>query len=153
LKVQNIDNDKFEAPSAVMQTAVTPTNASSPIEFSWDAEPSANNPAPGYICILHLSELQLLPPGAARQLSVTVNGILWVKGFTPQYLYSNALYSTDANYGFHQYNVSINATANSTLPPLLSGLEIFSVVPTAGVSTAVQDGNKVDYFQLENALS
>ncbi|CAM0954479.1 unnamed protein product [Alopecurus aequalis] len=139
-KVQNIDNDFFEAPSAVMQTAITPINATSPIEFSWDAEPSANDPAPGYICILHLSELQLLPPGAARQFVVTMNGLFWYgRGFSPQYLYSDTLYNTGPNYGFHEYNVSINATANSTLPPILNGLEIFSVVPTTGVPTAAQD--------------
>lgn len=140
LKVQNIDNDNFEAPTAVMQTAITPINASSPIEFFWDAEPSANDPAPGYICILHLSELQLLPTGAARQFFVTINGLLWYpRGFSPQYLYSNAVFNSNANYGFHQYNVSLNATPNSTLPPILNGLEIFSVVPTTGVPTAAQD--------------
>ncbi|KAM0843311.1 hypothetical protein ACQ4PT_057790 [Festuca glaucescens] len=140
LKVQNIDNDNFEAPSAVMQTAITPINASKPIEFFWDAEPSANDPAPGYICILHLSELQLLPPGASRQYFVTINGLLWyARGFSPQYLNSNAVFNSNANYGFHQYNVSLNATPNSTLPPILNGLEIFSVVPTAGVPTAAQD--------------
>uniref|UniRef100_A0ACD5TER0 Uncharacterized protein n=1 Tax=Avena sativa TaxID=4498 RepID=A0ACD5TER0_AVESA len=140
LKVQNIDDDKFEAPSAVMQTAVTPINASKPIEFSWDAEPTAKDPAPGYICILHLSELQLLPPGAARQFFLTINGLLWyARGFSPQYLFANAVFNSNANYGFHQYNVSLNATPNSTLPPILNALEIFSVLPTTAVSTAAQD--------------
>ncbi|KAI5019609.1 hypothetical protein ZWY2020_044497 [Hordeum vulgare] len=141
-KVQNIDDDSFDAPSAVMQTAITPVNSSKPIEFSWDAEPSANDPDPGYICILHFSELQPLPVNAVRQFYVTLNGQLWLgKGFTPQYLYTNAVFNNipNPNDGSHQYNVSLNATANSTLPPILNALEIFSVLPTTGITTATQD--------------
>jgi hypothetical protein len=48
-KVQNMNADSFEAPSAVMQTAITPINATSPIEFSWDAQPNVNDPSPGYV--------------------------------------------------------------------------------------------------------
>ncbi|XP_047044151.1 putative leucine-rich repeat receptor-like protein kinase At2g19210 [Lolium rigidum] len=140
LKVQHYDNDNFDVPSVVMQTAVTPMNASKPIEYSWDAEPSPKNPAPGYTCILHFSELQLLPPGAARQFYININGILALdNGFTPDYLYSDPVHSTRAFHGFQQYTVSLNATPNSTLPPVLNAIEIFSVLPTTGVPTAAQD--------------
>ncbi|KAK1699299.1 hypothetical protein QYE76_015996 [Lolium multiflorum] len=140
LKVQHYDNDNFDVPSAVMQTAVTPINASKPIEYSWDAEPSAKNPAPGYMCILHFSELQVLPAGTARQFYININGILALdNGFTPDYLYSDPVHSTRAFDGFHQYTVSLNATPNSTLPPVLNAIEIFSVLPTTGVPTAAQD--------------
>uniref|UniRef100_A0ACD5TEU1 Uncharacterized protein n=1 Tax=Avena sativa TaxID=4498 RepID=A0ACD5TEU1_AVESA len=154
-KVQNIDDDgKFEAPSAVMQTAVTPTNVSKPIEFSWDTRPSAKDSSPGYICILHLSELQLLPPGTERQFYVTVNGLMLSldKGFTPQYLYSNTVFNPDAIDGFHHYNVLLNATANSTLPPLLNAVEVFSVVPTAGVPTAAQDVSAITAIRAKYQL-
>uniref|UniRef100_A0ACD5U193 Uncharacterized protein n=1 Tax=Avena sativa TaxID=4498 RepID=A0ACD5U193_AVESA len=140
-KVQNMeDADSFEAPSAVMQTAITPVKARSPIEFSWDAQPNVNDPSPGYICILHLSELQLLPSSALRQFYITLNGELWdPRGFTPQYLYKNSAYNTDPQHAFSQYNVSLNATANSTLPPILNALEVFSVLPTSGITTAASD--------------
>jgi hypothetical protein len=58
-KVQHMDADDFEAPSAVMQTAVTPVNATSPIEFSWDAQPNVNDPSPGYT-LPHTSSLRHL---------------------------------------------------------------------------------------------
>ncbi|XP_047044152.1 probable LRR receptor-like protein kinase At1g51890 [Lolium rigidum] len=139
-KVQNMNADSFEAPSAVMQTAITPINATSPIEFSWDAQPNVNDPSPGYICVLHLSELQILSGNAVRQFYITVNGEFWdPRGFTPQYLYTNAAYNTDPNHQFHQYNVSLNATANSTLPPILNALEVFSVLSTIGITTAPTD--------------
>ncbi|VAH09497.1 unnamed protein product [Triticum turgidum subsp. durum] len=50
------------------------------------------------------------------------------------------------NNGHHQYNVSLNATANSTLPPILNALEIFSVLPTTGITTATQDGKQAVMF-------
>jgi hypothetical protein len=144
LKVQHFDNDNFDVPSAVLQTAVMPINASTPIEYSWVAEPSASkDPDPGYICILHFSELQRLRPSAARQFYININGILALdKVFTPEYLYSKTVSSTKALYGFHQYIVSLNATDNSTLPPLLNAVEVFSIVPTASMPTAAQDGKK-----------
>uniref|UniRef100_A0ACD5U0C3 Uncharacterized protein n=1 Tax=Avena sativa TaxID=4498 RepID=A0ACD5U0C3_AVESA len=142
-KVQNIHDDKFEAPSAVMQTAVMPISPTGPIELSWDAQPSAKDPAPGYICVLHISELQDLSRRSTRQFDVTINGLISLggKGFTPEYLRSNALFNANANayYGFHHYNVSLNATANSNFRPILNAVEVFSVVPTAGVPTATQD--------------
>ncbi|KAI4962781.1 hypothetical protein ZWY2020_025776 [Hordeum vulgare] len=85
---------------------------------------------------------QPLPVNAVRQFYVTLNGQLWLgKGFTPQYLYTNAVFNNipNPNDGSHQYNVSLNATANSTLPPILNALEIFSVLPTTGITTATQD--------------
>jgi hypothetical protein len=34
----------------------------------------------------------------------------------------------------------LKATANSTLPPIVNAVEIFSVISTANVATDVQDG-------------
>ncbi|KAL5203400.1 hypothetical protein ABZP36_014352 [Zizania latifolia] len=139
-RVQNLDNDQFEAPTAVMQTAVTPRNASENIEFSWDAEPLPNDPTPAYVAILHFSELQLLPANASRQLYINLNGKLWYpKVFTPDYLYSDAIFSVDPHRGYSEYNMSINATANSTLPPAINAVEVFSVISTATVGTDSQD--------------
>ncbi|XP_037474430.1 putative leucine-rich repeat receptor-like serine/threonine-protein kinase At2g19230 [Triticum dicoccoides] len=139
-RVHNMEGSSFDVPSAVMQTAVTPINSSSPIQFTWDAEPSANVPDPGYICILHFSELQPLPVNALRQFYVTLNGQLWLgKGLTPQYLYTNAVFNGIPSHGSHQYNVSLNATTNSTVPPILNAIEIFSVLPTTGITTATHD--------------
>ncbi|RLN29043.1 putative leucine-rich repeat receptor-like protein kinase [Panicum miliaceum] len=139
-RVQNLDKDLFEAPSKVMQTAVTPRNASSNIEFSWDAEPHPKDPAPGYIGILHFSEVELLPSNAARQFYINLNGKPWYpKPFTPEYLYTDATYNSNPYRGIARYNISINATANSTLPPIINAVEVFSVIPTTNVGTDSQD--------------
>ncbi|XBJ26819.1 hypothetical protein VPH35_004171 [Triticum aestivum] len=46
--VQNIDNeDLFEAPTAVLKTAIKPRNTSANLEFTWYPVPTPNDPSPG----------------------------------------------------------------------------------------------------------
>ncbi|KAL6620562.1 hypothetical protein ACP70R_035701 [Stipagrostis hirtigluma subsp. patula] len=138
--VQNIDGDLFDAPSKVMQTAVTPRNESGNIEFYWDPEPQPKDPTPGYVGVLHFSELQVVPGNAVRQFYINLNGKPWYpKAFTPEYLYTDASYNSNPVRGFTRYNISINATANSTLPPIINAVEVFSVIPTTNVGTDAQD--------------
>ncbi|OEL26035.1 Receptor-like protein kinase [Dichanthelium oligosanthes] len=149
--VQNIDSDLFEAPSKVMQTAITPRNGSGNIEFYWDPEPQPKDPTPGYIGIMHFSELQLLPSNAVRQFYINLNGKLWYpKAFTPEYLYTDATYNSNPYRGVARYNISINATANSTLPPIINAVEVFSVISTANVGTDSQDGTANNSVKPQN---
>lgn len=148
--VQNIADDHFEAPSAVLQTAAVPVNSSA-LELYWDsADAGATSPnaaaaaPPQFFAVLHFSELQLLPANAARQFNIFLNGKLWYGlPFTPEYLYSDAVYGTNPTAGYRRYNVSINATANSTLPPLLNALEVFYAMRVADLATDAADGNAV----------
>lgn len=134
------DEDLFEAPSKVLQTAITPRNASNNIEFSWSRQAQPKDPAPGYIAIMHFSELQVLPNNALREFYVYLNGMLWYPvGITPFLLSANFAYDMDPLPDSAQYNVSINATANSTLPPFINAIEIFSVIPTDNVGTDSKD--------------
>ncbi|PUZ65105.1 hypothetical protein GQ55_3G196700 [Panicum hallii var. hallii] len=151
--MQNLDKDLFEAPSKLMQTAVTPRNASSNIEFFWDAEPHPKDPTPGYIGILHFSEVELLPSNAARQFYINLNGKPWYpKPFTPEYLYTDATYNSNPYRGIARYNISINATANSTLPPIINAVEVFSVIPTTNVATDPQDGIDLSHNNMTGSI-
>ncbi|XP_004961442.2 putative leucine-rich repeat receptor-like protein kinase At2g19210 [Setaria italica] len=140
-KVRNIDNDLFEAPSKVMQTAITPRNATRGIYFYWDSKPQPKDPTPQYTAVMHFSELQLLPNNSVREFSIHINGELWSPGgITPDYLRSNAAYSdVPLPAGSARYNVTINATANSTLPPFINGVEVFSIISTTNAGTYSQD--------------
>lgn len=133
--VGNIDNDLFGAPSQVMQTAVIPRNGSRIIEFSWDSEPQPRDPSPGYIAILHFSEIQVF---------VNLNGEPWYpNAYSPPYLYADATYNSKPVRGSTRYNISINATANSTLPPIINAVELFSVISTSNIGTDSQDGTYI----------
>ncbi|KAM3411906.1 hypothetical protein ACQJBY_003527 [Aegilops geniculata] len=141
-KVQNDVNDVFEAPSAVTQTGVTSINSSRPIFFTQDAQPNGNakDPAPGYVFMMYMAELQLLPSNALRQFYVKLNGKLWnTKTLGLKYLETTVMYNEKPDYASHQYIFSLEATTNSTLPPIVNAFEIFSAVPTTGISTAAQE--------------
>ncbi|KAI5021041.1 hypothetical protein ZWY2020_054451 [Hordeum vulgare] len=134
--------DLFDAPMAVMQTAITPQNASGNLEIYWAAETQPNYPTPGYIAIFHFAELQVLDSSNAelRQFNIYLNDYTdpWHAGYTPDYLYMNFIYSKAASRE-SSYNFSIEATADSTLPPILNAFEVFSVIPTTNLGTDFQD--------------
>ncbi|CAN6346591.1 unnamed protein product [Urochloa humidicola] len=139
--VNNLYNDPFEAPSKVMQTAATPRNASNSLKFYWNSKPQPKDPFPGYIAVMYFSELQVLPDGALRQFDFNVNGRTRIKDYSPPYLRSGTLYTIgDSPYrGYTRYNVSLDATANSTLPPIINAVETFTVISTTEVGTDPQD--------------
>ncbi|RLN00334.1 putative leucine-rich repeat receptor-like protein kinase [Panicum miliaceum] len=151
-RVLNVEADLFEAPSKVMQTAITPRggNTSDRIEFSWTSRPQPRDPAPRYILVLYFSELQPLPGGSARQFYININGELWYPGgFTPSYLVTSQIYSISPMWGSDQYNVSLNATANSTLPPIINAVEVFSVIPTTNLGTDAKDVSAITAIKMK----
>lgn len=90
--------------------------------------------------MLHFAELQRLDSNATRQFNVTINGVPWYNAYTPVYLTADTIYSRGPHQGSSNYSISIRATANSTLPPIINAGEIFNVISTANVGTDVQDG-------------
>ncbi|XP_078169131.1 putative leucine-rich repeat receptor-like protein kinase At2g19210 [Carex rostrata] len=140
--VQNIVNDIFEAPSAVMQTAVTPVN-SSELVFFWDVDPFEKDP--GYLVNLHFSELTNLPKNAKREFNISWNNFQWYnESYSPSYLSTDAIYGSRPFSGYQRYNVTLTATENSTLPPILNAVEVFIAQPVSDVPTDSVDVNAIN---------
>ncbi|VAH00755.1 unnamed protein product [Triticum turgidum subsp. durum] len=141
-RVNRLDGDYFEAPMAVLQTAITPLNASGSIKFGWDAEPQPNNLSPGYLAVLHFAELQLLDGDALRQFNISLNDESRFPGYTPPgYLNRGYVYNSFPYPRVSSYDFSLNATANTTLPPIINAYEVFSVITTTNVGTEPQDAS------------
>ncbi|XP_064974724.1 putative leucine-rich repeat receptor-like protein kinase At2g19210 [Musa acuminata AAA Group] len=121
LTVKNYAKDQFEAPSAVMQTAAVPVNASM-LEFSWDFVGSGA-PVNEFYANLHFSELL---PNTSRAFDVYINDDKWFANYTPPYLMSGAIYSTTPLYPSLRYNWALNSSGLSTLPPILNALEVYT---------------------------
>ncbi|KAI5006536.1 hypothetical protein ZWY2020_033779 [Hordeum vulgare] len=145
-KVKELADLRFNAPSAVMQTAIAPRNgsrsaSSRTIQLSWDAAPNHAYPDPEVIGIVYFAEVEVVAGGAARQFEMAINGKLWSKApFTPQHLICDAFFNSEAHRGFGgHYNITLKATANSTLLPTINAAEFFSVVSTANVATDTKD--------------
>jgi hypothetical protein len=131
-----IAGDQFEAPSAVMQTAVTVDDGFS-VQFYFDADDL--NRELVYFVALHIAEVRALNSSEARICEVYLNNHLWYKKpYSPVYLYSDSLSTTVT--GSAEYTYRIEPTDNSTLPPILNALEIFLMVPTAERATDGGDG-------------
>ncbi|KAJ4821269.1 Leucine-rich repeat protein kinase family protein [Rhynchospora pubera] len=143
--IQNFPDDLFEAPSAVMQTAATPVN-SSEIQFYWDVNPIDKGLS--YIANLHFSELMQLTENQKREFNIKINNIQWYnRWFSPDYLYSDAVYAVRSIDGFQRYNVLLAATANSTLPPILNAVELFIVLPVSAVPTDSGDVSAINVIK------
>ncbi|KAF6981696.1 hypothetical protein CFC21_000158 [Triticum aestivum] len=156
-RVYGVGDDLFEVPWKVMQTAIVTRNTSKNIWFGWeslDAEPRDDDPSrPGYVAILHFAELQLLNAsnGELRQFYINLNDELaYPTGFTPEHLVSNAIYDTKPS-RHSGYNFSINATANSTLPPILNAVEVYYVIPTTNLGTDSQDASAAMVINLSSS--
>jgi hypothetical protein len=142
-RVQDIvENAKIEAPSKVLQTALTPRNGSKIIDLFWEEEPHHKDKTPGYIDILHFTEIEVLTGNESREFYINLNGELFYdKAYTPPYLYHDAIYSKNPfSRASTRYNISLNSTANSTRPPIINAFEIFSVFSTRNLGTDSQDG-------------
>ncbi|WOL14611.1 hypothetical protein Cni_G23391 [Canna indica] len=135
--VENLSEDNFEAPTAVMQTAVTPIN-SSILLLLWDPYPGDVNQ---YFAILHISELfNIVGTNQSRQFNIFVNGILWLgHAMAPDYLFSDSVYSLTPLGQFSTYNITLQSLSNSTLPPILNALEIYSTMSNSNVPSDAGD--------------
>ncbi|XP_073006816.1 putative leucine-rich repeat receptor-like protein kinase At2g19210 isoform X1 [Typha latifolia] len=135
--IQGADNDLFEVPSVVMQTAIQPVD-STDIKFYWAPKPQDKDPK--YIAVMHFAELQKLKRKDLRQFEVYLNGIPWYdQAINPRYLYRDTVYNSNPKRGYLQYNILVSATSNSTLPPIINAMEIFMVLQTAELATDSED--------------
>ncbi|KAJ4717974.1 protein kinase family protein [Melia azedarach] len=131
--------DLFQPPSSVMQTAVVPVNGSSFLQLSW----VPSDPKFQYYAYLFFAEIDNEQGNnLAREMTIIINGIKWYGPFPALYLTTNTIYSTSPM-SAEKIEFSINATRNSTLPPLLNALEIFRVKEILQLLTNQQDADAI----------
>jgi Malectin-like domain len=130
----------FEPPNSVLQTALAPISAPNLTTVSFD---SLSNYAdfPGYYFVLYLVELQNLSGNQSRQYNIYINDLL-LRAVTPLNLTENTIYSTRP----FQYNhsvIELVQLSNSTLPPILNGMEVYwPMIMELDSLTSANDGKK-----------
>uniref|UniRef100_A0A7N0TWH6 non-specific serine/threonine protein kinase n=2 Tax=Kalanchoe fedtschenkoi TaxID=63787 RepID=A0A7N0TWH6_KALFE len=135
------NNNYYQPPVKVMSTAITPKNASRWLEFYWSA-----NIQTQYYIYLHFAELTKLTANQSRQFDIYLNDTIFYTGFTPAYLSVTTIY-TPKSYTGTWFNFSFRMTDNSTLPPILNALEIYTLnlVPQMETNTTdVEVINMID---------
>ncbi|XP_059456285.1 probable LRR receptor-like protein kinase At1g51890 isoform X2 [Corylus avellana] len=114
----------YQPPSIVMRTAATPVDDSAPLEFNWDSD---NATSSEYYVYIHFAEVVKLKANQSRSFNITLNGKYWDGPIAPPYLSSSTVSSTSPISGEAKYDFSFIKTQNSTLPPILNAIEIYSV--------------------------
>ncbi|KAF8677018.1 hypothetical protein HU200_046475 [Digitaria exilis] len=129
--VQNYLTDAYDVPLAVMQNAAAPVNGSR-IDFSWDPSDPSVNISSRYFFVFYFSELQSVASNALRQFDIIVNNSTWnTKPYTPPFLFADSISGIVQGQG--RYNISLVATENATLPPIL-------MKPISETATDPKDG-------------
>ncbi|XP_059458248.1 LRR receptor-like serine/threonine-protein kinase IOS1 [Corylus avellana] len=115
--------NSYQPPSVVMSTAVTPVNGNDSLQFSWDSEYATSE----YYVYMYFAEVVKLEANQYRSFNIAVNENYWYGPFAPNYLKTNTLDSSSALSGKAKYEISIFKTENSTFPPIINAIEIYSV--------------------------
>lgn len=130
-----------EPPSVVLQGAATPVNGAR-LNFSWSPDPSLNSSSStAYLLLLYFAELQRLPSSALRRFDILIDGASWdgSRNYTPKYLSAEVVKRVVVQ-GAGQHAVSLVATPDATLPPILNAIEIYSVQQMTEFATNNPDG-------------
>nr|POF23229.1 putative lrr receptor-like serine/threonine-protein kinase [Quercus suber] len=119
-----------------MSTAAMPKTNSSPLVFNWDSETATSE----YYIYMHFAEVVKLKANQYRSFNIILNGQYWYGPVVPKNMSTTTVFSTVAMRIAKQYEVSMIKTENSTLPPIINALEIFSIKNLLQSETDQQDG-------------
>ncbi|CAL9085285.1 unnamed protein product [Musa textilis] len=144
-----VDNrdDLYEPPVAVMQTAVTPRRVRQ-LRFFWDSV----SPGDELYAVLYFAELRNLTGKATRVFNVTRNGDPRFQRYTPPYLSAGYIYSTVPFEGYSRYEYVLNATSDSTLPPIINAFEVYSLMQLTQAATDSGDVDAMAEIRLQYQL-
>ncbi|KAM3699759.1 hypothetical protein ACJW30_05G050000 [Castanea mollissima] len=134
LTVDSEGHHAYWVPSVVMSTAATPINESAPMKFY--VQPTDSNSE--FYVYMHFAEVVKLRANESRSFNITINGELWYGPQSPRYLLTDTVYNTAALTG-GKYVFSILKTGNSTLPPIINAIEIYTVKDLSQSETDQQD--------------
>ncbi|KAK1289022.1 putative LRR receptor-like serine/threonine-protein kinase MEE39 [Acorus calamus] len=145
----NVDkNNHFKLPYAVMSTAVTPSTGDA-LKFDWQA--SVIGSKDGQHIYMHFMELQQLKTNESRKFGIEINGQSFYKPFQPDYLSVSTIFSINPLNG-STYNVSIQKTNDSTLPPILNAVEVYFVRPMQISPTDDQDVEAITNIKMTYSI-
>ena len=120
-----------------MSTAATPINDSASLNFYWEPEDATSK----YYIYMHFAEVVKLKANQSRSFNVILNGTHWYGPYVPEYLWTFTLYSKYALPSTGgKYVFSLVKTENSTLPPIINAIEIYSVKNLLQSETDQEDG-------------
>ncbi|XP_023521500.1 probable LRR receptor-like serine/threonine-protein kinase At1g51880 [Cucurbita pepo subsp. pepo] len=147
------NDDPHKVPPALLQTACRATNSSFPLEYTWTPREGSNS---RYYFCFHFAEIEKLPSGQFREMSITFNDVHTITSSIKllQYLTPQSLCSKGYDVVLNQVNkLSISATSASSLPPILNAIQIFYTMDTTNSLTFSEDVNAIRDIKSHYKLS
>ena len=138
--VSTLGGDRFPAPQVVLRTASEASSRSESLEISTPG--SANQATFVY---MYFAELQQLGSNETREFSIFGDNVMLYSSYRPEYLQEGLLFTRfPGKPGGMTY--SIRATVNSTLPPIINGVEIFTLITMPFMPTNRSDGDSFNIY-------
>ncbi|KAJ0541480.1 putative non-specific serine/threonine protein kinase [Helianthus annuus] len=117
-----------QVPLKVMSTAIIPIN-STELYHRWNATSSDE-----YIIYVHLAEVEILESNQKREFNIYNNGI-FIGKFSPSTSITTIMLSSNSP----TYELILRQTLNSTLPPILNAIEVYTLKQLLQNQTDDQD--------------
>ena len=131
----NVDKS-YELPHGVMATGATPLNEKETLNMKWDVEPPT---AKSYI-YMYFAELKTLRANDTREFNMTLNGEYKYGPYSPIPLEAQTITAEEQQCDEGACLLQLVKTLNSSLPPLLNAMEIFTVIDFPQMETNDDDG-------------
>lgn len=131
-------SDLYNVPQNVANTAMIPEDATHPLSIWWDFQ---DINALSYI-YMHFAEIQNLGSDEIREFNITYNGgKVWESFVRPHKLNITTSFSPEAlSSSDGSFNFTFTMTENSTLPPLINAIEVYTVVEHLLLPTYQDEG-------------
>ncbi|XP_057966979.1 probable LRR receptor-like serine/threonine-protein kinase At4g29180 isoform X2 [Malania oleifera] len=124
----------YAVPREVITSAVRPRNGNESLTLSWNT----SDPNSQFYIYMYFAELEQLQKNQSRIFNISWNGSPLLGPFTPHYLYATCLSNSKPLVG-REHQISLHKTGDSTLPPILNGVEIYMVKQWVELPTYVED--------------
>ncbi|XP_022144056.1 LRR receptor-like serine/threonine-protein kinase IOS1 [Momordica charantia] len=122
LAIDSGQNNYYQPGSAVMGTAAIRINTSKPLEIWWESDDENTQ----YYVFMHFAEVEDLKANQTRGFNITYNGNLWYGPLIPN-LYTTTIFNPlPSRVPTKKHLFSLVPIENSTLPPIINAIEIYS---------------------------
>lgn len=134
---QEIAQDVYEVPSKVMETALSKATAEENLTLFWEPD----DPTTDYYVYMHFAEITRLLPNQTRAFNIDMNDKPWYdQPVSPVYFTTNTIYALQPA-SKAKWKFTLFKTQNSTLPPLINAIEIYTVKSFLKSETRQSEGN------------
>ncbi|KAG2247579.1 hypothetical protein Bca52824_087207 [Brassica carinata] len=141
----NVSNkNHYDPPQAVLKGTAIPKNLDGPLTITWRLE----NPDDQIYLYRHFAEIQDIEANDTREFDCVLNGeTITINAINPKYLEIETMLTTipkECNGGICR--MQLIKTQRSTLPPLLNGFEVYSVLQLPQLQTNETEGIRKYFF-------